>query len=261
MGRLFDNHCDEVELDRSDLNKCPDCGCFFAQDNCPLCGKPCPEEMRAGNRRPAPKPKKTKDHRREGVRFISWYHQWWVIIVAMVLMPIVGFILLITSPHRRNVKIIVAVVAVLYAVVSFFGVDYISTRVQNLLESPVETSLSEEEYKSQCVSVDSEEFFRNADEYEDEFVTLRVKISSKITDYRGSYYGKKYAGYYVCHAVDSDSFMILVRDCRSGSTRNFIEGDVITIHGEGAGNLSIIDTYLGEFSGAAVNAAYIELVD
>ena len=45
--------------DRPDLNKCPDCGCFFAQDHCPLCGKLCPEEMRAGNRK-AVKPEKRK---------------------------------------------------------------------------------------------------------------------------------------------------------------------------------------------------------
>ena len=47
MGRSFENY---DELDRPDLNKCPDCGCFFGQDYCPICGKLCPEEMRAGNR-------------------------------------------------------------------------------------------------------------------------------------------------------------------------------------------------------------------
>jgi len=59
MGRLLGSHADDRELDRPDLNKCPDCGCFFPQDNCPLCGKPCPEEMRAGNRKPPKKSKKT----------------------------------------------------------------------------------------------------------------------------------------------------------------------------------------------------------
>ena len=49
MGRMLGSHGSE-ELDRPDLNKCPDCGCFFSSDNCPLCGKPCPEEMRAGNK-------------------------------------------------------------------------------------------------------------------------------------------------------------------------------------------------------------------
>ena len=58
MGRMLGSY-DSDELDRPDLNKCPDCGCFFAQDECPLCGKPCPEEMRAGNRK-AVKVKKTK---------------------------------------------------------------------------------------------------------------------------------------------------------------------------------------------------------
>ena len=38
MGKLLGAH-DSYELDRPDLNKCPDCGCFFDGDNCPLCGK------------------------------------------------------------------------------------------------------------------------------------------------------------------------------------------------------------------------------
>ena len=57
MGRMLGAFADDGELDRPDLNKCPDCNCFFAGNNCPICGKECPEEMRAGNRAPV-KPKK-----------------------------------------------------------------------------------------------------------------------------------------------------------------------------------------------------------
>ena len=46
MGRMLGSFDPEDELDRPDLNKCPDCGCYFATDNCPLCGKVCPPEMR-----------------------------------------------------------------------------------------------------------------------------------------------------------------------------------------------------------------------
>ena len=52
MGRMLGSFADDTELDRPDLNKCPDCKCYFAGDTCPLCGKVCPEEMRAGNRKP-----------------------------------------------------------------------------------------------------------------------------------------------------------------------------------------------------------------
>ena len=45
---------DDEGFDRPDLNQCPDCKCFFEGDNCPLCGKECPENMRAG-KRPAAK--------------------------------------------------------------------------------------------------------------------------------------------------------------------------------------------------------------
>ena len=59
MGRMLGYH-DSDELDRPELNKCPDCECYFATDECPLCGKICPEEMRAGNRAPV-KHKKRKN--------------------------------------------------------------------------------------------------------------------------------------------------------------------------------------------------------
>ena len=60
MGRMLGSFADDEELDRPDLNKCPDCDCFFASDACPLCKKICPEEMRAGNRKPV-KHKKRKN--------------------------------------------------------------------------------------------------------------------------------------------------------------------------------------------------------
>lgn len=47
---VFSN--DNAEYDRPDLNKCPDCGVYFASDICPVCKKICPTEMRAGNRKP-----------------------------------------------------------------------------------------------------------------------------------------------------------------------------------------------------------------
>ena len=108
MGKLLGAH-DSEELDRPDLNKCPDCRCFFAGDNCPLCGKKCPEEMRAGNRAKV-KPQKKRSTPNSGrVTFVSWYHSWLFIILMMFIMPVVGIILLCTSPHSMKSKIIVVV--------------------------------------------------------------------------------------------------------------------------------------------------------
>ncbi|MBQ1846954.1 MAG: hypothetical protein II135_03030, partial [Clostridia bacterium] len=81
MGRLMGAYDIDDDHDIPELNKCPDCQTYFEGDNCPICGKPCPENMKAGNR-PAVKQKKRK--RPSGdtgrVTFINWYHSWWFII-------------------------------------------------------------------------------------------------------------------------------------------------------------------------------------
>lgn len=115
MGRMLGAHASD-ELDRPDLNKCPDCLCFFAGDSCPLCGKECPEEMRAGNRAKVKIKKKRASGGSGRVTFIPWYHSWLFIILMLCFMPIVGIILLCTAPYKLRWKIIVAVsVAVAYA--------------------------------------------------------------------------------------------------------------------------------------------------
>ena len=117
MGRMLGAH-DSDELDRPDLNKCPDCRCFFDGDNCPLCGKLCPEEMRAGNRAKV-KIQKKRNHGNGRVSFIPWYHSWLFIILMFFVMPIVGIILLCTSPYRLRIKVIVIISLVIgYILVS-----------------------------------------------------------------------------------------------------------------------------------------------
>ena len=112
MGRMLGAFDNSEELDRPDLNKCPDCECFFAGDTCPLCGKECPEEMRAGNRKPPKKQKRRKSGTNGRVTFVEWYHSWWFIILMMIFMPIAGIVLLVTSPHRTRSKVIFAVIFV-----------------------------------------------------------------------------------------------------------------------------------------------------
>ena len=44
MGRMLGSHDNPEEINRPDLNQCPDCLCYFHDDHCPLCGKLCPKE-------------------------------------------------------------------------------------------------------------------------------------------------------------------------------------------------------------------------
>ena len=137
------------ELDRPALNKCPDCLCFFAGDNCPLCGKVCPEEMRAGNRKP---PKKEKKRRQSSgrVTFVEWYHSWWFIILTMIFIPIVGIILLATSPHKKSSKITFIIIACVYLLITTIGIGTIIGWVLNIFDPPVNTKLSRGEYVAKC---------------------------------------------------------------------------------------------------------------
>ena len=121
MGRMLGYH-DSDELDRPDLNKCPDCGCFFATEECPLCGKICPEEMRAGHRAKV----KHKKHRSSSgrVQFIPWYYSWWFIILVFSVSRLAGIILFATSPYSKKAKIIVTVVALCVAILTYTNIGW-----------------------------------------------------------------------------------------------------------------------------------------
>ena len=117
MGRMLGAFDPNDDLDRPDLNKCPDCGCYFAQLHCPLCGKECPEEMRAGNRK-RKKRKKTRRGSSGRVTFVEWYHSWWFIVLMLLWVPLGGIILLITSPHKTRLKILLIALCIVYSIVS-----------------------------------------------------------------------------------------------------------------------------------------------
>ncbi len=100
----------DESFDRPDLNFCPECKCYFAGENCSICGKPCPEEMRAGNR----KPKKVKKQRGSDVRnVIPWYQSWWFILILIFVFPLAALILAATSDNRRGVRITLIILAAL----------------------------------------------------------------------------------------------------------------------------------------------------
>ncbi len=256
MGKFLGSY-DGEEIERPDLNKCPDCGCFFASDNCPLCGKTCPEEFRAGNRK-APKKKKSRGNSSSRtVTFIDWYHSWWVIILALIFFPIVGIILLITSPHKKSIKITVVTVGVLWTVLSYVGIGNIINGFSNIMDKPVDTSLTREEYIAACETVTPEDFYRSADDYTKDFVSVTLTVSAQITDVDGYYSNNKYTTYYVCTDSENSKFEILIRDCVQDSTKNYIEGDVITVYGEGAGNVTVYDEFYEPHSAPCINVAYV----
>ncbi len=253
MGRAYESD----ELDRPDLNKCPDCGCLFASDNCPLCGKECPEEWRAGNRK-AVKKKKASSAGTGRVTFVEWYHSWWFILIMLFFMPIVGIILLATSPHKKGLKLTVISVAVIYTVLSYVGVGSIISAFKNKFSEPVDTSYSKTEYIELCGDVTAEELYRMAESYNDKFVTATLRVKAKYVDSNGYYNGGEHNTYYMCEDLDGN-FEVLVRDCIQDTQKKFIPGDIVTVYGEGAGELTIYDLDYVSHSASCIYAAYMEL--
>ena len=84
MGRLLGSHSTD-ELDRPDLNRCPECGSYFAPttEYCPICSAYCPEEYRAGNRKPVKAKRQNFSRASSRVVFVEWYHSWWFIALAL----------------------------------------------------------------------------------------------------------------------------------------------------------------------------------
>lgn len=242
-----------VSNDRPDLNKCPDCGCYFSQDDCPLCGKPCPDEMRAGNRK-AVRQKKKKTGTSDRVIFINWYHRWWFIILMLFFSPIIGIILLATSPHKKSRKVLVIVLAVAYTIFVTYGLGgMLIGGITELFNRPVDTSLDRDEYIAKCETVDAEDFYRDAESYDGKFVTMTLSVKYKFVDVDA--YSEKYATYYVCSG-EGGEYTILMRDCLQDGKRNFIPGDSLTVYGEGAGSIEVYDYDYEAHGGPCINVAY-----
>jgi hypothetical protein len=259
MSRLLGSFMDDNELDRPDLNKCPDCECYFPQDNCPICGKECPEHMRAGKRKAEPK-KKSRNGRSTAVQYVDWYHRWWFLILMFVFLPLVGIILLAGSPRQKWVKVLVITLIVVGMILSYFGIGTLYTVITEMIDQPVDTSLSYEEYIGKCQLLSGEDYYRQADKYEGDFVTITLKVKELFTDYDGYYNNSKYCDYLLCeYTNENGDFEIIIRECVQKDKKRYIAGDSITIYGECAGNVNLFDVNYKEISGPSINAAYIEL--
>lgn len=259
MGRMLGTFADDQELDRPDLNKCPDCGCYFMQDACPLCGKICPEEMRAGNRKPVKPPKRKRSSGNGRVTFVEWYHSWWFILIMLVVFPLVGIVLLFTSPHKTVHKIIIAVVALLYTVMVSWGVG--AALLDAYLYSDadwVDTSLSREEYIAVCEELTPENYYRSSESYIDRYVTMDLVVQRRIVEENIDVY-EETGVYYLCTDSQNPEIQILVRDCSLDESRNYLSGDQIIVYGEGAGEITV-GSDEQSWTAPGIYAAYLTLV-
>ena len=213
MGRSL-GYFDSDELDRPELNKCPDCECYFASEECPLCGKICPEAFRAGNRAPVKKPKRKKNSSGR-VRFIPFYHTWWFILIAFIFSRIAGVVLFITSPYSKKAKII-TVASVVGGYALLFAVGF------GLFEKPpVNEKISRAEYVERCDGMTVEEYYRDAYN-EGNYVTLELIVEDRKVFGDGAYY--------IC----SDR-KLYVMDFSVDKKTNYLKGDMIRVYGECSG--------------------------
>ena len=225
MGRMLGSFADDQELDRPDLNKCPDCDCFFASDTCPLCKKVCPEEMRAGNRKPVKQKKKRRSSGSGRSYFISWYHRWWFIILMLALFPLVGIILCITSPHLTWKKVLCIAIYLLFPVIISAAMFAGTVFLGEVFGTPlVDDSLTREQYIAACTPVTPEDYYRSPDNYADEYLCIALKIQEqRVID------GETF---YICTSPVSQNFVILVRDCLLDGKQNFLPGDLLLVYGQ-----------------------------
>ena len=256
MGKSLGAFSEDERAERPDLNQCPDCKCFFDGDNCPICNKECPQNMRAGNR-PVVKQKKRRKNSGNGrVTFISWYHTWIVIALAMIFSPIISAILIVTSPHEKWKKIVAGSLATIMIVMSTFGIGGIISSISDTFEQPINDKISRSEYEAMCENITAEQFCRSADGYDGDYVKVSVKINKSVT-YVDNYYNDKDYICYLCEAPDGSEYKFVIRDCLLENQQRFIPGDVITVYGEGAGECEVYYNDYEFLKAMCLNIAYV----
>lgn len=250
---------DEVR-DFPDLNKCPDCETFFADLRCPLCGKECPEEMRAGNRKPVkPEKRRRRESDSSRVLFIPWYHTTWFIVLMCFLQPIVGLILVWTSHWRKGSKVLASLLMASPYILAFLVI--VMGTIGNLFwkeNVPVNLELERSAYVELCETVDPETLYRNAEDYVDEYLSITLVVDAVCRDELEN--ESEYVTYYRCHAEsEGREWTFLVRDWRQEERVNLAVGDVIRVWGQGGGNMEIYNTVHGEVSAPGIHMLYVEL--
>ena len=259
MGAPIGFFSDDAPNDYPELNKCPDCETYFQALYCPLCGKECPEEMRAGNRKPV-KQKKSRGPRGGGrTRFVPWYFQTWFIVVMLFVMPIVGLILLWQSDHGRGAKIGLSLLVVAPTLLS-----WLAAMLLNLLpfggNGPEVPEYERDSYVAACETVDVEALWRNPDSYEGKNVELSLTVLDKhINAYAQT---GDYETFYECVAtVDGKELRFLIADVRLDESTNLATGDRIRLWGAVLGNTEIFSDLDGKIVYPAAVMYFSELVE
>ncbi len=252
----------EDERDFPELNKCPECETFFAEPTCPICGKLCPEEMRAGNRK---RIKENKHHRSEThgsgrVRFVPWYFTTWFIILMLVVQPLIGLILTWAGYWKKKWKILATVLLILPYVLTFLlgGVAGIIISFLSHTSPPVDVDMPQAEYMALCEELPAETIYREANARLGEHVKITLTVDGIWEDEWS--YEADYPIYYECSAeVEGRTWVFLIHDYRQGDPVNLTVGDTITVWGQIGGNESISNSTVGTLNKPCVNALYIEI--
>lgn len=247
--------------DYPELNKCPDCETFFASECCPICGKECPEEMRAGNRKPIKVKKRPATGNNGRVVFVPWYHTTWFILLVTFFQPLIGLILAWSGYWKKHWKIVLTLLVLLVYIggfaFAFFG-ELIGQRWEKD-HLPVNTELTREEYVAACTVTDAEALYRNATQYVDEFICIRLTVKGIWNDEND--YESNYTTYYECQTeAGGKVWTFLVRDFRQSDGFNLTVGDEITVYGQGGGNASIYNYTAGNLTAPCINMLYLELI-
>lgn len=254
----------EDERDYPELNKCPDCETFFASDNCPICGRECPEEMRAGKRRPI-KVKKNpqyEKHTSGRVQFVPWYFSTWFIILMLLVQPIIGLILAWAGPWKRGGKILATVILLLpYLLGGLFGIIWgITMNIFTDYTLPVNLDLSRAEYEERCEEYAASAIWRDPDSLNGEYVTVTLTVEAVWEDEDAYYAGYAYPRFFECTVTENgESYSFLVHDFRQENTINLKAGDVITVWGQIGGNETISNSVVGTMTRPCINMLYMEL--
>ncbi len=258
MGADLGFFAEDRERDFPELNKCPDCETFFADECCPICGKICPEDFRAGNRKAV----KQKKHRRTSgngrVQFVPWYHTVWFIVFMLIVQPIVGLILTWTGVWKTHWKVIVTLLVILpYILMVGGGIIFAIIDSYVEPEIPVNLELSEADYRASCTAVDAETLYRHCNNSIGDYVRMDLTVVEVSSSY---YYDPDEvymeATVYLCHVQSGERTLeFFVADYRQENQTRLAIGDKITVFGEVAGEIDC-----GESSKCpAVYARFIDL--
>ena len=191
--------------------------------------------MRAGNRKKVKDFKFKKGSSSNRVTFVQWYHSWVAILLFLIVMPIIGIILLITSPHKTKHKLIFVACIILAAIIlSVIGLLVLTLIMKTSIKdvanvfvgNSLYSDLSREEYIEICNSVSLAAICKYTDDYVGDAIRIELTVYEKVS--------RDGQVYYVCSDGEGE-YALLVRDFVADGS-DISTGDIITVYGECAGD-------------------------